>query len=171
MYEGWTSVAVILCLCDSHFIYGWSGGAKVACILHHRGVQQVLAYSWARPAIIVAGNGRGEMFLFLLFLYFHSCSSFFPVHVFYLFYYLFYLFSPFLWETTEIDPQGLTCRLTLTQSISSYVAYVFSSLFVPAFSFFWCLGKAVPRDCGIFLVICPYIFFLLNCVCEMFNAT
>ena len=30
-------------------------GAKVSCILCHRGVQLVLAYSWARPAILVAG--------------------------------------------------------------------------------------------------------------------
>ena len=89
---------------------GWSGGAKVLCILHHRGVQLILAYSWARPAILVVGKDRGGLFLFLLFLHFHSCSSFFPVPLFYLFYCLFYLFSPFLWETTQNDPQGLTCR-------------------------------------------------------------
>ena len=89
---------------------GWSGGAKVSCILCHRGVQLILAYSWARPAIVEVGKGRGGMFLFLLFLPFHSCSSFFPVPLFHLFYYLFYLFSPFLWETTQNDPQGLTCR-------------------------------------------------------------
>ena len=89
---------------------GWLGGAKVLCILHHRGVQLILAYSWARPAILVAGKGRGGMFLFLLFLHFHSCSSFFPVPRFHLLFYLFYLFSPFLWETTQNDPQGLTCR-------------------------------------------------------------
>ena len=53
---------------------GWSGGAKVLCILHHRGVQLILAYNWARPAILVVGNGRGGMFLFLLFLHFLSCS-------------------------------------------------------------------------------------------------
>ena len=46
---------------------------------HHWGVQLILAYSWARPAILVVGKGRGGMFLFLLFLHFHSCSSFFPV--------------------------------------------------------------------------------------------
>ena len=40
-------------------------------------VQLILAYSWARPAILVAGKGRGGMFLFLLFLHFHFCSSFF----------------------------------------------------------------------------------------------
>ena len=53
----------------------------------------ILALSWARPAILVAGKGRGGMFLFLLFLHFHSCSSFFPVPLFYLLYCLFYLFS------------------------------------------------------------------------------
>ena len=76
--------------------WGWSGGAKVLCILHHWGVQLILAYSWARPAILVVGKGRGGMFLFLLFLHFHSCSSFFPVPLFHLLYSLFYLFSPFL---------------------------------------------------------------------------
>ena len=60
---------------------------------------------WARPAILVAGKDRGGMCLFLPFLHFHSCSSFFPVPLFHL-YYLFYLFSPFLWETTQNDPQG-----------------------------------------------------------------
>ena len=90
--------------------FGWLGGAKVSCIFCHRGVQLILAYSWARPAILVAGKGREVMFLFLLFLHFHSCSSFFPVPLFHLFCYLFCLFSPFLWETTQNDPQGLTCR-------------------------------------------------------------
>ena len=88
---------------------GWLGGAKVSCIFCHRGVQLILAYSWARPAILVAGKGR-VMFLFLLYLHFHSCSSSFPVPLFHLFCYLFCLFSPFLWETTQNDPQGLTCR-------------------------------------------------------------
>ena len=55
--------------------------AKVSCILRHQGVQLMLAYRWARPAIVVAGKGRGGMFLFLLFLPFHSCSSFFPVPI------------------------------------------------------------------------------------------
>ena len=34
----------------------------------------ILAYSWARPAILAAGKGRGGMFLFLLSLHFHSFS-------------------------------------------------------------------------------------------------
>ena len=54
---------------------GWLGVAKVSCILCHWGVQLRLTYSWARPAICVAGKGRGGMFLFLLFLHFHSYSS------------------------------------------------------------------------------------------------
>ena len=70
----------------------------------------ILAYSWTRPAILVAGKGRGGMFLFLLFLHYHPCSSFFSVPLFHLLYYLFYIFSPFLWETTQNDPQGLMCR-------------------------------------------------------------
>ena len=88
--------------------WGWSGGWKVSCILCHRGVQLILAYGWARPAILVAGKGRGGMILFLLFLHVHSCSSFFPGPLFHLFYYLFSLFSLFLWMT-QTDPQGLTC--------------------------------------------------------------
>ena len=54
-----------------------------------------------------ADKGRGgNVFLFLLFLHFNSCSSFFPVPLFHL---IFYLFSPFLWETKQNDLQGLTC--------------------------------------------------------------
>ena len=79
------------------------GGAKVSCILCHRGVQLKLAYSWARPPILVAGKGRGGMFLFLLFHNFYSCSSVFPVPLFHLLYYLFCPFSPFLWEKIQND--------------------------------------------------------------------
>ena len=45
------------------FSLRWSGGAKVSCILHHWGVQLILAYSWARPVILVAGKGRGNVFI------------------------------------------------------------------------------------------------------------
>ena len=60
---------------------GWWGGVKVSCILFHQGVQLILVYRWVRPAILVAGKGRGGnvfissvsslsfLFLFLL------CSS------------------------------------------------------------------------------------------------
>ena len=44
-------------------------GAKVSFILRHRGAQLILAYSWARPAILVAGKGRGDVFFLLLFLH------------------------------------------------------------------------------------------------------
>ena len=33
------------------------------CILHHQGIQLILTCSWARPAILAAGEGRGGMFL------------------------------------------------------------------------------------------------------------
>ena len=49
------------------------GGAKVLCILRHRGVQLILAYNWARPASLVAGNGRG------IFFYFFCSFTFIPV--------------------------------------------------------------------------------------------
>ena len=84
--------------CSKHL---WLGGAKVSCIFCNRGVQLILAYSWARPAILVAGKGREVMFLFLLFLHFHSCSSFFPVPLFHLFCYLICLFSLSLGDDTK----------------------------------------------------------------------
>ena len=40
--------------------WGWLGEAKVSCILRYRGVQLKLAYSWARPAVLAEGKGRGE---------------------------------------------------------------------------------------------------------------
>ena len=85
---------------------GWSGGAKVSCILCHRGVQLILAYSWARSAILVAGKGREVMFLFLLFLYFHSCSSFFPVPLSSLLLSLLSLFLPFSVRRHKMTHKG-----------------------------------------------------------------
>ena len=43
--------------CDSLALFDCV--AKVSCILSYRGIQLILAYSWARPAILVAGKGRG----------------------------------------------------------------------------------------------------------------
>ena len=77
----------------------------------------MLIYSWARPAVLATGKGRGGM-LFLLFLHFLSfpfISLFLPYSSLSSPFYHFYLFSPFLWETTQNDPKGLTCRLTPTQ--------------------------------------------------------
>ena len=64
---------------------GW-GGRRVCGegVVYLRSPERILAYSWSRPAILIAGKGRGEMFLFLLFLYFCSFSSFFPVPLFHL---------------------------------------------------------------------------------------
>ena len=41
---------------------GWLGVAKVSCILRHRGIKLILAYSWAKPATLTAGKDRGGMF-------------------------------------------------------------------------------------------------------------
>ena len=83
----------------------------------HRGIQLILAYSWARLAILVVGKGREEFFYCFCFFSFipvplsslslsfisSSISSISKV-------------SSFLWETTQNDPQGLTCCETLTES-------------------------------------------------------
>ena len=45
------------------YVWGWLGVAKVSCILRHWGVQLILANSWARFAILIAGKGRGGVFI------------------------------------------------------------------------------------------------------------
>ena len=45
-----------------------------------------------------------------------------------------------------------------SKSVVSYVAFVLS-LFVPHLSFFWCLGKTVLRDCGIYWTL-SFIFLI-----------
>ena len=121
----------------------------MSCILRHRGVQLIFAYSWARPAILAAGKSRGGcLYFFCFFTFIHyplsplslsfisstissfsllpfsgrrhkltlkgwrvvkpqHKSSFSSVPLFNLLYYFFYLSSPFLWETTQNDQQGL----------------------------------------------------------------
>ena len=77
-------------------------------------VQLILAYSWARPGILVASKCSGGM------IFISSVSSLIPFppsspsHSF-----ISCLFYPFLWERTQSDPQGLTCCSTPTQSISA----------------------------------------------------
>ena len=59
--SGWHNVAYTWL--RVYMYRGLLGGAKVSFILRHRGVQRILAYSWARPAILVAGKGRGGIFI------------------------------------------------------------------------------------------------------------
>ena len=47
--------------------WGWLGEAKVLCTLRHQGVQLILASSWAKPAVLAAGKGRGDCFYFFCF--------------------------------------------------------------------------------------------------------
>ena len=75
--------------------------AKLMCILRHWGAKLIFAYSWARPAILVAGKGRGWMFLFLLFLHFHSCSPSSLFLSFFLLVSLLSLYSLSLGDETE----------------------------------------------------------------------
>ena len=53
---------------------GWLDDENVSCTLRHRGAQLILAYSWARPAVLAAGKGRGEMF-FCFITFFHFLLS------------------------------------------------------------------------------------------------
>ena len=102
--RGWLGEAKVSCILRHRgvqlILVGVVGWSKGVMILHHRGVQLILAYSWARPAILVAGKGRRGMFLFLLFLHFHS-FFFSPVPLFHLLCYLFYLFSLSLGDDTK----------------------------------------------------------------------
>ena len=82
-------------------VVGWCEGVVYLTSL---GRPTDIGLQLGKACYLVTGKGRGGMFLFLLFHYFHSCSAFFPVPFFHLFYYLFYIFSPFLWETTQNDP-------------------------------------------------------------------
>ena len=52
--------------------WGVVGMGKVSCILRHRGVQMLLAYSWARPTILEAGKCRDRMFFILFFFCFFT---------------------------------------------------------------------------------------------------
>ena len=52
---------------DILLIRGWFDVAKVLYILCHRDIQLILAYCWARLAILIAGKGRGECFYFFCF--------------------------------------------------------------------------------------------------------
>ena len=137
---------------------GWLGVAKVSCILRHRGVQLRLANSWARPAILVAGEGRGGMFLFLLFLHFHSCSSFFHVPLFHLLYYLF-SFLPFSGRRHKMTHKGsrvvkpqlnqFDCR-SRGQKFESHLSLItswrwFIKAFLQPFSPFRYFRKSVSR--------------------------
>ena len=86
---------------------GCFGKANVSCILRHRGVQLILAYSRARPVILAAGKCRGGIrisyvsslsVIFLLL----PCPSLSSHQLSLL------SVSPFPLETTQNDPQGLT---------------------------------------------------------------
>ena len=97
-----------------HFMLGWSDVVKVSCNLRLRGIQLILASSWARPAILVAGKGRGVMFYFFCFFTFIPVPlSSLSLSFISLFHLLYYLFSPFLWETAQNDPQRLRVDVPL----------------------------------------------------------
>ena len=109
----YVSISLTPCLClvlesspvDVIVKLGWLGEAKVSCSFCHRGAHLILAYSWAKHAVLAARNGRGGVLLFLLFLHFHSFSSFFPISFFHL---LFYFFLSLSLGDDKKDPQCIT---------------------------------------------------------------
>ena len=131
------------------------GGAKVSCILRHRGIQLILAYSWVRPAILVAGKGIGGMFLFLLFLHFHSCSFFLPCSsLSSLLLFLLSLFSLSLGDDTKwptrvdesLNPNTINkmpCPLKIF-SQSDYMIQVVDLIWI----YTVCKGRAYPGSAG-----------------------
>ena len=86
------------------FLLGVVGSGKRVVYLASPGRQLILAYSWARPAIFAALRVEGECFYSFCLTFIHFPFS--PVPLFHLLC-LFYLSSPFLWEMTQNDPQGL----------------------------------------------------------------
>ena len=81
---------------------GGSGVAKVSRILRHQGVQLILASSWARPAILVAGKGRGGKFYFFCFFTFMIPLPLSSLSLCFIYSTISCL--PFHWEKTQNDP-------------------------------------------------------------------
>ena len=103
------------------------------------GAQLILAYSWARPAVLAAGKDRGGTLLFLLVLHFLSFPSFFPICLFHLLYYL-PLFSHSLgedtkWPTTQsiTAPMkhfvGIQCNLSEALLMSTHSMVLWYTIF------------------------------------------
>ena len=72
--------------------------------LTSRGVQLILAYSWARPAILIAGKGRGGMFLFCFFTFNPVPLS--SLSLSFIFSTVFYLFLPFSGRRHKMTHKG-----------------------------------------------------------------
>ena len=68
----------------------------------------------------------------------------------------FHLSSPFLWETTQNDPQGLTCRLTPTQSNSLSTRRNFAYL---------AIENAPNENSGQTAWMCRLIWIFAGCIC------
>ena len=109
--------------------------AKVSCSLRHRCVQLILAYRWARPAVVVAG-----IFYFVCFFTFIpiTLSS---LSLSFIFSTISSLFSPFLWEKTKSKPTRVDVSLnpnTFNQykEFSSCIHFIATSMILPVFFFF-----------------------------------
>ena len=135
----------------SYFIFvhrGWSGVAKVSCILRHRGFQLILAYSWARLAILVAGKGRGNVFIssvsFLSFLFlFRPCLSLSSP--------LLSLLSLFSLSLGDYTKWPTRVDMLNPNTINQWFHMWHSFFIICSSSPFWCLRKAVLWDSRIWV--------------------
>ena len=108
---------------------GMVGWCEDVMYLTSPGHPNELAYSWARPAILVTGKSRGGMFWFLLFLHFHYCFSFFPL--FHLLYYSSISFLPFSGRRHKMTHNGwCVVKPQHNQSIISLKGHYFYNLFI-----------------------------------------
>ena len=99
------------------------GCRKVSCSFCHWGVQLILAYSWARPAVLAAaGKGRVELLLLLLFLHLLPFPSFFLIPLSSPLLSLLSLFSLSLGDNTKwptrvdvsLNPKTIKCQALLS---------------------------------------------------------
>ena len=94
-------------------VVGW---AKIFHLIFQRGVQLILASSWVRPAILVAGKGSGGCFDFFGFFTFIPVPLS-PLSLSFTLLSLLYLFSLFLGDDTKW-PTRVDVSETPTQSIN-----------------------------------------------------
>ena len=122
----WVSLPYLISWWNLAFFYvpllpwGWLVEAKVSCILQHRGIQLILAYSWARPVISAAVKGREEMFFIssvssLSFIFLSPLS----VPLFHLLCYLFSLFSLSLGDNKRPSRVDVSLNTNTNQKIPS----------------------------------------------------
>ena len=126
---------------------GVVGCAKASLILRHRGVQLILTYSWARPASLVAGKGRGGFFF-----YFFCFFTFILVPLFFLSLSFtpqlsFYLLSPFSGRRHKTTHKGW-CAIKPQRNQLTFGPFIYL--------FYFILYIYVLKFCGLIQVLAKW---------------